>query len=290
MRLYYFDDSGSRTANKDQPYFVLGGFGISALDLPVLRAGVTQVANSYGMSLRYPVELKASHAGNLKKQDANWMLKAGLSEISERRALLLTVLRHLGSIPSVKCIAVVAKNQGYAPKKARREDDQSNIIVDTMPLAMERVELDLQDHREVGCVFLDEERGHEPGLRDAFRDGSAFVRRERIVESVAFLPSEESVGVQVADIIAGGVSRWVNSTDPGYARHIWPHLRKYNGKIQGAGLKTMPYFHIDAPPDTADWEGSDRKTLEEMYRRTNKTLRWENGWPINSEGHRVRYP
>lgn len=294
MRLYYFDDSGSRTNNDNQPYFILAGYGIDADDISGLQERVYKVAKSYGMELRYPVELKASHAGNIRKKDKNWMVQAGLTEIHQRRALLLTVLRELRGTESLKCIVVAVANKSYEPHKPKKKNQQTgnpkNIIVDAMRLAMERVELDLRDHNDVGCVFLDEERGSESGLRDEFRFGSKFIQRKSIIETPGFVPSEESVGIQLADLIAGGVSRWINSSDPGYARHIWPKLRTHRGRIAGVGLKVVPQNAILHPPNTQHWGGNDKIVLEEMYQHVPQELQWRNGVPFNSQGAQILHP
>lgn len=294
MRLYYFDDSGSRSNNPSQPYFILAGYGINADDLSDLQDRVRSVAGRYGMELRYPVELKASHAGNIRKRDKNWMVQAGLKEIHQRRALLLTILREMRGTSSLKCIVVAVANESYEPYKSKKKNphngNQKNIIVEAMRYAMERVELDLQDHEDIGCVFLDEERGGEPDLRDEFRFGSKFVQRKSIIETPGFVPSEESVGVQLADLIAGGASRWINSGDPGYARHIWPQLRTYKEKINGAGLKVVPHQNILVPPPVKDWGGNEKIVLEEMYRHVEPELQWQGGLPLNSWGEKILYP
>lgn len=50
MRLFYFDDSGSRIPNKPEaPFFCLGGFGIDAEDVPKLQQIVRETAANYGL-------------------------------------------------------------------------------------------------------------------------------------------------------------------------------------------------------------------------------------------------
>lgn len=294
MRLYYFDDSGSRTANVNQPYFVFAGFGIDSKELTPLQTTVKSIASKYGVELQYPCELKASHAGNMSKPEKNWMVQSGLEEIYQRRALLLHVLRGIRTFESLKCITIALSNESYKPHKAKKckmdSEAPRSAIVDAVRIAMERVEMDLQDNSDTGCVFLDEERGHESGLRDEFRYGSDFVKRKSIIETPAFVPSEESIGVQIADIIAGGVSRWLNSNDPGYARHIWPKFRTYRGEVLGAGLKVIPPRAIAAPNPTMDWTGIDARILQEMYKREDVKLRWSNGLPIDTCGNLVQFP
>lgn len=63
MRAYYFDDSGDRSPDNRPPFFVMGGFGIDADQLPELQARTRKVAATFGLTLKHPVELKFNHVG-----------------------------------------------------------------------------------------------------------------------------------------------------------------------------------------------------------------------------------
>lgn len=292
MRLYFFDDSGIRTADTDRPHFILAGFGIDADEYGSLQREVSRTARAFGVNLSYPTELKANHGGRVGKYpEKNHLYRAGLTRLHERKALLLSVLNLLRSFESVKAIAVVSNNAGYLPKKQRVVENESDVMTDSMKLVMERVEMDLQDHKTQGIVFLDEERGSEPRLRDVFRTGTDFVKRKRVFETVASLPSEESIGIQMADLIAGGIGGWANSADPAYARYIWPIFRQYKGNIHGAGLKTSGRGRLEEP-GPCNWSDYDKDILNERAAGGLAPLEWqENNIPINPvTGEKYLFP
>jgi hypothetical protein len=63
------------------------------------------------------------------------------------------------------------------------------------------------------------------------------------------MPSEESIGVQIADLIAGSFNRYLNGGDPGFARILWPSLRSNAaGRVHGFGIKMYPNGKCAVPP------------------------------------------
>ncbi len=171
VRLYFFDDSGVRTRDQDRPCFIVGGFGIDADEYRDLQEKVRDVTSAFGIDLSFPTELKSNNGGRVGKYpQKNHLYRAGLTEIHERKAVLLSVLHSLQDFESVRAIAVVNNNLHYLPKRERHPENTSDAM---------------------------------------------------------------------ADLIAGGISRWANSEDPSYTRYIWPLFRNVDGDIHGVGLKSF---------------------------------------------------
>ncbi|SNS50663.1 DUF3800 domain-containing protein [Rhodococcoides kyotonense] len=278
MRLYYFDDSGDRANDPTKPYFVMGGFGIDADDLPKMQQVVRNAAVSYGFPLSYPSELKFSQVGRSKDNKPNkphWMIRAGLTEAARRRALVYSCLRALVSIPSVKVIVI-------AVDQSKTWGSSSPIMHAVKPL-FERINHDCGDHSTQGLVFFDEEQADDKALRQATRLGSFYMPFDRIIESISFMPSDESVGVQMADLVAGAFGRYMNTSDPGYARLLWPHLRRSaGGLVHGYGIKLFPRGHC--PEMTAQpvpWPPADRKVYEYECGAQGQSVMWmPSGEPV----------
>lgn len=281
MRLFYFDDSGSRIPNKPEaPFFCLGGFGIDAEDVPELQKIVRETAKCYGLTLQYPSELKFQHVGTMRDSNPkkpHWMIRAGLTERNQRRALVYSCLRRALEIPSAEVICVAVNTY-------RLTEEETAIGVALTPL-MERVQFSCQDHSSVGLVLMDEERKEDKALREYFRQGSPHLNYDRIVDTLSFIPSEESAGIQIADLIAGGFARHMNYGDSGYLRTFLKSAANKKGKIDGRGMKVYhraDTFHLPAERGKENWSDTDREVHEyEFSALEGGSLSWTpQGGPI----------
>lgn len=277
VRLYYFDDSGDRGRNKDDsPWLVIGGFGIDAEEVPQLAEGVRQTARRFGLGLEHPAELKFQHVGKSKHgKHRNWMLDAGIDSPHKKRALVFQCLRGGLSLPSVRVVSVAVD---------RRELGEGEVaIVAAVRNLLDRVQMDCQDFGTHGLVMMDEEHADDTQLRAALRQGSDLIKKyARVHDTIAFLPSEESPGIQLADLVAGGLGRYLNRGDPGFARIIWPRMRHRNGNRVGYGLKGYPGWPQIYTPraQTVPWPEFDRKVHEHECEVHGMTVTWsEAGTP-----------
>lgn len=188
------------------------------------------------MQISYPVELKFSQVGRNKDNKPSrphWMLRAGLEHPAQRRALVYACLKALAVTPTVKAV-VVGVDQ-------RRCDRNRSPILHAVKPLFERINLDCQDFGTHGLAVFDEEQADDKKLREATRSGSFYMAFERIVDAISFMPSDESVGVQMADLVAGAFNRYLNRNDAEYARHAWPILRcNRDGRVHGYGIKIFP--------------------------------------------------
>lgn len=271
MRIYYFDDSGDRSGDPQSPFFVLGGFGIDADQLPLLKRRLLRVTAAYGFHLGHPAELKFNHVGrgsDNKPRKPHWMLRSGLTDRNQRRALVYSCLRETLSIPSVGVLAVAVDQ--------RRAMRQKPIEAAIHPL-LERVQMDAQKHGTTALVMMDEEQADDRFLRTKLREGSAFIRQfTAIQDTISFMPSEESPGIQVADLIAGSVGRFLNSSDSGYVRTFWRSVISNGGSVHGAGMKIYPRGQCDSPLHrAAPWSDTDRAIHEyEFKARGSNEVHW----------------
>jgi hypothetical protein len=252
------------------PYFVLGGFGIDAADLVDLRARIARVAKSFDFPMRYPYEIKFGNVGK-NKDDAkkpNWMVRAGLQMVQQRRALALSCLNELAEIDSVRAIAVAVD----------RKEAYGQLVQRATESLLERINWDCRERGSTAClVFCDQEEANEEGLRHVTRNGSSYMRFDRILDTISFMPSTDTVGIQMADLVAGAVSRYLNAGDPGFLRVIWPSLRRNEntGAVIGYGLKFYPSGSCEPPPPQVEpWPEFDRVVSEYQARALGLRLDW----------------
>jgi hypothetical protein len=271
VRIYYFDDSGDRGKDPNSPYLVLGGFGIDADRVHEMQRNVRAAALSFGFQMTHPQELKFNQVGrnaDNKPNKPHWMIRAGLVEREKRRALVYTCLRAALRTPTVKVLSVVVHQPDiYGARKP---------IEHAMHPLFERINMDCAEHGTSGLVVMDEEQADDKALRAATRTGSYYMRYERIVDTITFMPSDESPGVQVADLIAGAIGRYFNAEDPGYLRTFWPRVRSTAGRRNGVGIKVYPRGTCaDPAPQPVPWPPADRAVHEHEMRASGRTdLAW----------------
>jgi hypothetical protein len=246
---------------------------VDADEVRELQCRVGAVCERHEFPVGHPREIKFGHAGRShdSPQKPNWMLRVGMQEFHERRAFLMACLGELKHIKSLKLIAVaVDKRKIYG---------QQTAIERALEPMLERIEFDCCEHATQGIVIADEEQGERDALRQIGRSGSFYTSFPSILEPIMFTPSTESVGVQVADIVAGSVGRYLNSDDPGYIREAWPLFRRHpgDGRVQGVGLKVYPSGECaDPPSQPVPWPQNDRRVHEVRARAFGRTVTWTN--------------
>lgn len=117
----------------------------------------------------------------------------------------------------------------------------------------ERFQYHLQDvsrqvgEKQLGIVIADHRgKKQDEGLRVRHRqlveETSEFISRyDNYVETIFLTPSHHSVGIQLADMVAGAIGRALNFKDSSFARLIMPSFRKSPlGKIGGWGFVRFP--------------------------------------------------
>jgi hypothetical protein len=113
----------------------------------------------------------------------------------------------------------------------------------------ERFQLFLSRQDSYGVIVLDSRRREvDDRLRRFFerlqREGTPYVKLDRLVDSLLLGPSHHSVGLQAADLVVeatlaaqraeGDASRWYKELLPRFARH------PDTGVLEGAGLVVFP--------------------------------------------------
>ncbi len=67
--------------------------------------------------------------------------------------------------------------------------------------------------------------------------GTHFVKFPNFCDSLIFVDSNYSAGVQIADFCAGAIFRKYENSDNTFFEILKPSIRKHNNNIDGAGIK-----------------------------------------------------
>ncbi len=242
MRIFFFDDSGQKKGYEMDRYLCVAGFSIAAADLPMLTQYQREMWLYHeGLGLSGD-ELKFSHVGKGSdtEKKPNPLVRVGMSEFSQRRGFVMEALLKLTKIPSLEVIgALVDKKRAYGAPPMHH----------ALTVLFERAELSLLEKETHGLMFCDDENKNEVPLRALLDKGSTdFVQFQSIMETIAFVPSVSSPGVQFADLVAGSIFRAANNGDTEYMEKLLPRVRTDNrGRWLGAGIKMFPTSPFPVP-------------------------------------------
>ena len=204
----------------------------------------------HGMKVRRKLngEIKWRYFTTQNNDDANPMKGRGPKERDEIRAELYQIICATKSIKSMACVTCIAA--AYEMASVTCSDDLYHY---TYKPVSERFQYYLQDlsktvgRTETGIIVADH-RGAKPDA--AFRKAHERLLRseaeftsnyQHLVESLFFLPSDISVGIQLADMVAGAVWRKFEKNDDRCYKMLEPSIRKSpSGQIDGFGIVRFP--------------------------------------------------
>lgn len=234
MRILFVDDSGHRRANAREPYFCFGGFSIHSEHVKQLGRRLDAIKTKWKLDRLPADEIKFNQIGrghNTSKKP-NPLVRLGY-DMSARIQFGTEVLSHLVAIPGVRVFGVGVD---------RRQLRLGESAIDwAFLLLSERFEFSLNyEVPRVGLIICDSEDVEDEAMRRALYSGSAWTKLPNIAETIMFVPSHHSPGVQFADFVAGAMGRWWNYRDDKYVRILAPVLqRTAHGAWRGAGLKSF---------------------------------------------------
>lgn len=247
MHILFIDESGTppSPSKMKHKYFVIGGIIIPEERWQRMRD------NLLGLKLRCKIvgEIKWRYFAPGNNEEVNPMKgmnretrDAVRSEIYEKIICAEKSVRTLGCVTCIKA--------AYARPTIKTRDD---LYEHTYKPVSERFQYHLQDlTRQVGRVELrivvSDHRGQEDDNRfrahheALLRCAGDFVSKyKNLVESLFFVPSDLSVGIQLADMVAGAIWRNYEAGDSRWFEMLKPSIRcSSQGTIDGFGIVKFP--------------------------------------------------
>lgn len=249
MYLCFIDESGTPPKPGQQrrpPYFVIGGVIIHeaqwqdiADELKALKARP---------EFRVRGEIKWRYFGPENRDDKNSVAHLDQEARDAFRKAFFGIIAKRKAVKIIACVASVevAYAQAYC-------NSQEDLYQFTYKPVSERFQYFLQDMgRTIGSeqlgIMVADHRGRTQD--DALRykhhrliEGEApvFSTYKNYVETIFLTPSHNSVGIQLADMVAGAIGRKFNSNDALYYAQIEPSFRRSaGGKVPGFGIVKFP--------------------------------------------------
>ncbi|MCY4230136.1 MAG: DUF3800 domain-containing protein [Alphaproteobacteria bacterium] len=246
MHICFVDESGTpaKPGRTVPRYFVFGG-----LVIPEERwHGVRNKLIGLKSMLKYRGEVKWRYFAPRNKDSNNPMLDW---EIDQKEYFRRAVFKIITETKSLRIIAGVG--DAKLAYELGHVNHQEDIYFGTCKVVTERFQYFLQDisrasGRDIsGIIVADQRSGaqdqkmrerHERLVREANKNTSTYTS---FIESIFFSPSHMSVGIQLADMVAGAIWRYHEHSDSTWLDLIRPAFRTDPcGKIDGFGMARFP--------------------------------------------------
>lgn len=234
MRILFVDDSGNRRSNPAEPYFCLGGFSVHAAHVKQLARRLDAIKRTERLEAMPADELKFNQIGrdHDTARKPNPLVRMGMDR-EDRIAFGLRLLASLTKVPTVKVFAVGVDRRQLQPGESALQW--------AFLLLTERFEFSLNNEEpRVGMIICDTEDRQDEMMRQAIYSGTTWTKLPNIAETVMFVPSHHSPGIQFADFVVGSAARWWNFRDSKYLAVLRPVFdTRPGGEWKGCGIKSF---------------------------------------------------
>ncbi|OWJ76982.1 DUF3800 domain-containing protein [Haematobacter genomosp. 1] len=239
MHFCFIDESGTPPSrpNPERPYFTLGAVIIRDTDW----RGIADHVRGFCTSHRLKGELKWRYFSPHNSSAENPMLG---KSAEERKALSRSFAHVIAKSPMtiIACVTDIGAAFEYASVK----NQQELYHFAYKPLS-ERFQYFLQDNKSLGITIADHRGRDNDRLFRAHHDnltggtGKVISGYNRFIEGLFLQDSCHSIGIQLADYVAGAIHRAYSTTDGELAAILKPRIRrKRDGTIQGHGIVHHP--------------------------------------------------
>lgn len=242
MHLLFIDESGSLAPmckHKPDDKFVLGGIIISEDTWFKIDADLKAVKK------KYAVEKEIKWRYFYQNKDKQTPISHLVEEQKEQ--LRTDVFGIISKYKSIRIISVIA-DVGLCYKKSHINSDD-DLYWFAYKRLIERFQYYLQDlSRETGCkmngiAICDNRQNRQDQRLQNMHYRMMHGQEEHtskfgnILEGAFIVPSHFSTGIQLADMVAGGVYRWFAKNDDRFFRQIAARIRTNpDGRMDGYGI------------------------------------------------------
>lgn len=249
MHLCFIDESGSppkpgKVGNR--PYFVIAALIMHEAQWHGVSEEVRKLRSRPDFKVTGEIKWRFFGAGNSDVDNSVAHLEQ--KKRDEFRDELFSIITRRKSIKIIACVA--CSEAAYETKYVKTQEDLYHY---TYKPVSERFQYYLQDvsrvvgDKQLGIIVADHRGKAQDETFRKKQDGlvgndSPFASTyENYVETVFLTPSHHSVGIQLADMVAGAIGRAYNTGETKFADALTSSFRANpGGKIEGFGIVKFP--------------------------------------------------
>lgn len=246
-----YQTAPSEKTKKAHPFYIRATFLMHGSDWKLLNRQFNELKeNLLGLNLKQ--EIKWSDVQLLKEYEKNGKairssgLRSFLTDLSSD-TLLKFIQKSIGFLATLdycKIILSVTFNEKHYNCK------QPSMMRFHLQEHLQRIQMEIQNcDQNLAVIFFDPvSKKQDDVLREAyfhlFKNGDFIKEYSHVKDSINFESSHHSVGVQIADYLAGCFPHFLKGYHPGcsiFMGKILPRIRaKSNGNVLGYGIIEVP--------------------------------------------------
>ena len=245
MYIIFIDESGQpggydvenkKLKDGATKYFVLSGFMINGNDLIKIEQQLNQIKIKYGLS---------------KESEAKWnsSYKTLGMELETYKKYKCEICSIISTYKNSVVGIVMDKEECYKNKKGI--ENHNDIYAFALNLLMERFCMEVTDrdgrNTNIPVILFTDSRKNDNNnkldkelqisYRRAKNMGTKYIGFPNFSESLVFIDSQYSSGIQLADFCAGAIFKCFEDNNSDFINILKPAIRNHNGKIAGVGIK-----------------------------------------------------
>ena len=231
-----YDTENQKLVNGATKYFILSGFMIDGNELINIQQKLNQIKIKYNLSIETEAKWNSSYKSLGMTLDEYKKYKREVCEI---------ISEYSNSVVGI----VMNKEKCYKERKGI--NDHNDLYAYSLNLLMERFCMEVTDRHgrdtDIPVILFTDSRKNDnnnrldkelqKSYRRAKQIGTKYMGFPNFSESLVFVDSQYSSGVQLADFCAGAIFKKFENNNEDFLNILNPAIRNHNGRIDGVGIK-----------------------------------------------------
>lgn len=231
-----YDTENQKLVNGATKYFILSGFMIDGNELIDIERKLNQVKIKYNLSIETEAKWNSSYNSLGMTLDEYKRYKSEVCKI---------IAEYQNSVVGI----VMDKEKCY--KERKNINDHNDLYAYSLNLLMERFCMEVTDRHgrdtNIPIILFTDSRKNDnnnrldkelqKSYRRAKQIGTKYMGFPNFSESLVFVDSQYSSGVQLADFCAGAIFKKFENNNEDFLNILNPAIRNHNGRIDGVGIK-----------------------------------------------------
>lgn len=231
-----YDTENQKLVNGATKYFILSGFMIDGNELINIQQKLNQIKIKYNLSIETEAKWNSSYKSLGMTLDEYKKYKREVCEI---------ISEYSNSVVGI----VMNKEKCYKERKG--VNDHNDLYAYSLNLLMERFCMEVTDRHgrdtDIPVILFTDSRKNDnnnrldkelqKSYRRAKQIGTKYMGFPNFSESLVFVDSQYSSGVQLADFCAGAIFKKFENNNEDFLNILNPAIRNHNGRIDGVGIK-----------------------------------------------------